>query len=901
MSFQLSRALILFVGISLLSGCGFFTGHLNGGAKVPVAQITSAPSISSLATSASIAFQAVAPGAAVSSYHCQMDAGAFQVCTSPFATSDLLAGAHTFQVYAVTSSGTVSNTASTNWTILSFAWKVLGQPNVSVGTTSVAKFASDRAGNFYVAYTEVTLSQKITVMKWNGSVWSVLGARGFSSVSPQYVSFAVSRDGIPTVAFSDAVNSGKLTVMTFDGTSWSTLGGAGVSAAGAWYVSLALDSVGKPYVFYRDQGNGTRGTVLAWSGTTWSAVGGTGFTSHPIQASSIALDSLDHPYVVYADNSVGDFTTAQHWNGTTWSTVGAIGFSGAFTDQVSILVDSTSAPYVLFQVGYPVVHAGVMRWNGTSWNSLDASTLNGLSISSSAIALDSKDRLSLVVSDQLQQGRGSVYQYTGSTWSLMGGSSASERSVTTVGLAVGSDNALTVMGLDAFTQRISVLNFNPTAAASSLNWMQSSPQGVGSITARWTLSESAFVSAQAIQYYGDAFCGIEQGVPQTLPAATTSSSVVTTAGNFTSFRILTTLATGLQSWSNCSTELGTTSIWSYAGGLAGAQSPQLAHAMAGDSMGRPCEVFNDGRVNNALSVACWNGTQWGYVGSAGFTANAVVGGPLAIAFDSTNRPYVAFVDASLGGNTNTVMRWNGTAWVTVGSAGAAGGSGTSPSLAVNSASNVFVAYSDSLVGAKLTVMSYNGSTWSALGGADFSPGAATGVALALDSVGLPWVAYQDSANSGFATVQRWNGSAWNVVGSAGFSGGTDLANSLVLDSSDQPALAFSAFGTASVWRFNGSSWAQLGGAVTTVGGIGIKLVRDASNVLTVGYAEQISASSPVTVKQWDGTSWNTVGSADFSIGGTTQVDLAVSPAGRLYAGYVDSSVNNLFFLRRFDP
>ena len=106
-------------------------------------------------------------------------------------------------------------------------------------------------------------------------------------------------------------------------------------------------------------------------------------------------------------------------------------------------------------------------------------------------------------------------------------------------------------------------------------------------------------------------------------------------------------------------------------------------------------------------------------------------------------------------------------------------------------------------------------------------------------------------------------------------------------------LAFSALGTASVWRFNGSSWAQLGGAVTTVGGIGIKLVRDASNVLTVGYAEQISASSPVTVKQWDGTSWNTVGSADFSIGGTTQVDLAVSPAGRLYAGYVDSSVNNL--------
>ena len=148
---QLIRAQTI-VGLSLLlltGSCGFFEGHLNSGLGAVVAQITSAPSITSLATSASIAFQAVAPGSTVASYKCQMDSGSFQSCTSPFATSDLTAGTHTFQVYAIIAKGDVSNTASINWTILPLAWKTLGQPNVSAGTATNAKFASDGAGNFW--------------------------------------------------------------------------------------------------------------------------------------------------------------------------------------------------------------------------------------------------------------------------------------------------------------------------------------------------------------------------------------------------------------------------------------------------------------------------------------------------------------------------------------------------------------------------------------------------------------------------------------------------------------------------------------------------------------------------------------------------------------------------------
>ena len=69
-------------------------------------------------------------------------------------------------------------------------------------------------------------------------------------------------------------------------------------------------------------------------------------------------------------------------------------------------------------------------------------------------------------------------------------------------------------------------------------------------------------------------------------------------------------------------------------------------------------------------------------------------------------------------------------------------------------------------------MRYNGSTWIAVGSAGFSAGiAAYSTSLAFAPDGAPCVAFGNGANAGKATVMKFNGSTWEAVGSAGFSAG----------------------------------------------------------------------------------------------------------------------------------
>lgn len=80
----------------------------------PETTITSAPSGTTTATSASIAFSSE-PGA---SFECSLDAAAFAACTSPVTLSGVSEGAHTFQVRARDAAGNADATpAVASWTV----------------------------------------------------------------------------------------------------------------------------------------------------------------------------------------------------------------------------------------------------------------------------------------------------------------------------------------------------------------------------------------------------------------------------------------------------------------------------------------------------------------------------------------------------------------------------------------------------------------------------------------------------------------------------------------------------------------------------------------------------------------------------------------------------------------
>jgi hypothetical protein len=118
------------------------------------------------------------------------------------------------------------------------------------------------------------------------------------------------------------------------------------------------------------------------------------------------------------------------------------------------------------------------------------------------------------------------------------------------------------------------------------------------------------------------------------------------------------------------------------------------------------------------------------------------------------------------------MKFNGTAWDTVGAAGFSAGGVGYTSLAFAPDGTPYLAYQDYGNSGKATVKKFNGTAWDTVGTASFSAGEAAYTSLAFAPDGKPYVGYVDYGNSGKVTVMKFNGGAWVTVGIAGFSAGS---------------------------------------------------------------------------------------------------------------------------------
>ena len=190
-----------------------------------------------------------------------------------------------------------------------------------------------------------------------------------------------------------------------------------------------------------------------------------------------------------------------------------------------------------------------------------------------------------------------------------------------------------------------------------------------------------------------------------------------------------------------------------------------------DRSGTPYIAFMDGAFGPA-TVMKYNGSSWVSLGNVGASTGWV--NYTSIAIDRSGIPYVVYEDGTTSSpGQATSMKYNGSSWVTVGNPEFSEGpyQVMYTSIVIDSSGTPYVVYEDASNNQGATVMKYNGSSWVNVGSPGFSAGRVEYTSIAIGNNGMPYVAYIDWANSNKATVMEYNGSNWVTVGSAGFSTG----------------------------------------------------------------------------------------------------------------------------------
>jgi hypothetical protein len=251
----------------------------------------------------------------------------------------------------------------------------------------------------------------------------------------------------------------------------------------------------------------------------------------------------------------------------------------------------------------------------------------------------------------------------------------------------------------------------------------------------------------------------------------------------------------------------------------------------------------------------FNGTNWVAVGSAGFSPGGVHYTSLVI--DKNGTPYVAYHDLTNSGKA-VVMKYNGSNWVAVGAVGLSAGEAQKISLAIDKSDNLYIAYRDVPNGYKATVKKFDGTNWVTVGSAGFSAGIIDYTSLKIDNNGTPYVAYKDDANGTKATVMKYNGTSWVTVGTAGFSASAANFTSLAIDNNGVPyvayrdeSLLFPLQTGSTVMKFDGSNWVQVGQKGFSVQSAEyISMAIDNNDIPYVAYADDYMVGK-ATVMTYD--------------------------------------------------
>jgi len=351
------------------------------------------------------------------------------------------------------------------------------------------------------------------------------------------------------------------------------------------------------------------------------------------------------------------------------------------------------------------------------------------------------------------------------------------------------------------------------------------------------------------------------------------------------------------------------SSWQTVGGAGFSPGSISSASIAFTSSGTPYVAFDDNSNSNKATVMQYNGTNWVDVGTPGFTTS--VANNLAFAISpTTNVPYIVYSDGNNAGAA-IVMEFDGMNWVNVGTPDFTTTGAYYPKIAISPSGTPYIAYADAANSNEVSVMEFDGTNWDQVGAADFGGTGSDYPALTFSPSGTPYVAFVDSAHSNETTVMEYNGRSWVGVGSPDFNTPNSGQPSIAVDASGNVYVAYKDLfdsGEAAVMEYAtaGSGWSPVSPNPSSPGfsagnTVYISIALDSSGVPYVAYRD-IANSNKMTVMSYDGANWNNVGSAGFSAGTVGGPLVAINPATNVpYVVYEDAANSNYATVEAYLP
>lgn len=277
-----------------------------------------------------------------------------------------------------------------------------------------------------------------------------------------------------------------------------------------------------------------------------------------------------------------------------------------------------------------------------------------------------------------------------------------------------------------------------------------------------------------------------------------------------------------------------------------------------------------------------------------------------------NTLYAAYSDGAVSLKA-TVKRYNAAtnAWVQIGSAGFSTGAATGLDFKINNVGELYVAYGDDANSNGITVMKYNGSSWVVVGTANLSNGQSLNPSLAFDANDVPYIAYLSGEHmpSMRIVVKKFDGTNWVAVGNyltatnaTALSSAPNYAD-IVFDptSNTDPYVAYNAQGNAEgtvVKQYSsGGAWVNVGpntsgsDNILSAGNAGYQsMTFNANGDVYVAYRDEPNAGK-TTVLKYAGGSWSTVGAAGFSAGVSTYQKIGISSNGTPYVAQIEQNAS----------